>query len=204
MNSSNSAKSSTSRGVPLIESVLIVESIEKIIRSDPTPRLSCFLFTRITAFVVCRKGLPKIRGTLLSSSILRIMKSTRKVNLPTSTSIFSVIPTGYWNDRSANRTLIWVGLRVSRVKFAYREYDIRLMLAQRSAKTLQEKVLLKVQGIRKLPGSLSLGATVGSFIIAFEFDGNDVIYLGCGGSYALYTPSGYGYSLAYIDAAEVV
>nr|GEW31046.1 hypothetical protein [Tanacetum cinerariifolium] len=32
----------------------------------------------------------------------------RKVNLPTSTRIFSAIPTGYWNDRSANLTLILV------------------------------------------------------------------------------------------------
>ncbi|GJY75945.1 hypothetical protein Tco_0481061 [Tanacetum coccineum] len=50
-----------------------------------------------------------MRGTLLSSSILRIMKSVGKVNLPTSTSIFLTIPTGYWNDLSANLTLILVG-----------------------------------------------------------------------------------------------
>nr|GEV96070.1 hypothetical protein [Tanacetum cinerariifolium] len=37
-----------------------------------------------------------------------------------------------------------------------REYGIRLMLAPRSAKALQEKVLLNVEGIRKLPGSPSL------------------------------------------------
>ncbi|GJY39699.1 hypothetical protein Tco_0426063 [Tanacetum coccineum] len=40
-----------------------------------------------------------MRGTLLSSSISRITKSAGKVNLPTSTSIFSAIPIGYWNDR---------------------------------------------------------------------------------------------------------
>ncbi|GJY56076.1 hypothetical protein Tco_0455191, partial [Tanacetum coccineum] len=58
-NSSNSAKSSSSSGVPSIE-----------------------------------KGLLKIKGTLLSSYISRITKSTGKVNLPTSTSILSAIPTG--------------------------------------------------------------------------------------------------------------
>nr|GEU94156.1 hypothetical protein [Tanacetum cinerariifolium] len=52
------------------------------------------------------------------------------------------------------------GLRVSRDSFAYKEYGIRLMLAPRSAKALQEKVLLKLHGIRKLPGSPSLGGTL--------------------------------------------
>nr|GEU95079.1 zf-CCHC domain-containing protein/DUF4219 domain-containing protein/UBN2 domain-containing protein [Tanacetum cinerariifolium] len=56
-----------------------------------------------------RKGLPMIRGTLLSSSILGITKSRG---------------------------------RVSKDNFAYREYGTRLMLAPRSAKALQEKVLL--------------------------------------------------------------
>ncbi|GJQ90364.1 hypothetical protein Tco_0001503 [Tanacetum coccineum] len=36
------------------------------------------------------------------------MKSAGKVNLPTSTSIFLAIPTGYWNDQSANITLILI------------------------------------------------------------------------------------------------
>ncbi|GKC64399.1 hypothetical protein Tco_1096997 [Tanacetum coccineum] len=49
-----------------------------------------------------------MRGTLLSSSISRITKSAGKVNLLTSTNIFSAIPTGYWNDRYANLMLILV------------------------------------------------------------------------------------------------
>nr|GEX49346.1 hypothetical protein [Tanacetum cinerariifolium] len=100
-----------------------------------------------------------MRGTLLSSSISRIMKSAGKVNLPTSTSIFLAIPTRYWNDLSANLTLILVGLRVSRDSFAYKEYGIRLMSAPRSAKALQEKVL-KLHRIRKLLGSSSFGGTL--------------------------------------------
>nr|GEY51549.1 hypothetical protein [Tanacetum cinerariifolium] len=52
------------------------------------------------------------------------------------------------------------GLRVSRDSFAYKEYGIRLMLAPRSAKALQEKLLLKLHGIRKLSGSLSFGGTL--------------------------------------------
>ncbi|GKD22900.1 hypothetical protein Tco_1224603, partial [Tanacetum coccineum] len=101
-----------------------------------------------------------MRGTLLSSSISRITKSARKVNLPTLMSIFSTILTGYWNYLSANLTLILVGLRVLRDSFAYKEYGIGLMLAPRSAKALQEKVLLKLHGIRKLPGFPSFGGTL--------------------------------------------
>nr|GEX01799.1 hypothetical protein [Tanacetum cinerariifolium] len=70
------------------------------------------------------------------------------------------IPTRYWNDRSDNLTLILVGLRVLRDNFAYKEYDMRLMLAPRSPKALHEKALLKLHGMRKLPGSPSFGGTL--------------------------------------------
>nr|GEY28343.1 hypothetical protein [Tanacetum cinerariifolium] len=66
-----------------------------------------------------------MRGTLMSSSILRIMKLVGNVNLPTSTSIFLAISTGYWNDLSASLTLILVGFRVLRDNFTYKEYGIR-------------------------------------------------------------------------------
>ncbi|GJY34813.1 hypothetical protein Tco_0419282 [Tanacetum coccineum] len=52
------------------------------------------------------------------------------------------------------------GLRALRDSFAYKEYGIRLMLTPRLAKALQEKVLLKLHGIRKLSGSLSFGGTL--------------------------------------------
>ncbi|GKE83382.1 hypothetical protein Tco_1557124, partial [Tanacetum coccineum] len=87
-------------------------------------------------------------------------KIGKKVNLPTSMSIFSAIPTGYWNDRLTNITLILVGLRVSIDNFAYKEYGMRLMLAPRSAKAFHEKALLKLHGIRKLSGSPSLSGTL--------------------------------------------
>nr|GFA70471.1 hypothetical protein [Tanacetum cinerariifolium] len=48
----------------------------KVILSSPTPRLSSLFLTRMIASAVCRNGLPKMRGTLLSSSICRITKST--------------------------------------------------------------------------------------------------------------------------------
>ncbi|GJX66499.1 hypothetical protein Tco_0300842 [Tanacetum coccineum] len=62
----------------------------------------------------------------------------------------SAIPIGYWNDLSANLTLILVGFRVLRDSLAYREYNMRLMLAPRSAKASHKKALLKLHGMRKL------------------------------------------------------
>ncbi|GJW61621.1 hypothetical protein Tco_0110956 [Tanacetum coccineum] len=50
--------------------------------------------------------------------------------------------------------------RVSIDNFAYKEYDMRLMLAPRSTKALQEKALLKFHRIMKLPGSPSFGGTL--------------------------------------------
>nr|GEU69272.1 hypothetical protein [Tanacetum cinerariifolium] len=166
----------------LNRSVSFLESIEKIILFDLTPKLSCFCFTWIIVYVMCRKGFPKIKGTLLSSSISRITKSIKKVNFPTSTSIFfaipisifSTIPTRYYNDRSASRTLILVGLRALRDNFAYREYGMRLILALRSDKALQEKVLLKVHRMRKLPGSPNF-TTVSGIVLPDLESGKDTI-----------------------------
>nr|GFA42697.1 hypothetical protein [Tanacetum cinerariifolium] len=62
------------------------------------------------------------------------------------------------NSSNSRKILLREG--VLRDNLAYNEYGIRLMLAPRSAKALQEKVLLKSQGIRKLPRSLSLGGTL--------------------------------------------
>ncbi|GJR23331.1 putative reverse transcriptase domain-containing protein [Tanacetum coccineum] len=55
-----------------------------------------------------------------------------------------------------NNKISMKGLRFSRDNLAYSEYGMRLMLAPRSSKALQEKVLLKLHGIRKLSGSPSL------------------------------------------------
>ncbi|GJY68658.1 hypothetical protein Tco_0471640 [Tanacetum coccineum] len=152
MNLSNSEKISSSRRFPSMKWRILLPSSRRASKSSSRISLITSILKHVSSF---EKGRPKMRGTLLSSSILRITKSAGKVNLPTSTSIFSAIPTGYWNDMSANLTLILVGLRVSRDNFAYKEYGIRLMLAPRSTKALQEKFLLNYHGIRKLPGSLS-------------------------------------------------
>nr|GEW80902.1 retrovirus-related Pol polyprotein from transposon TNT 1-94 [Tanacetum cinerariifolium] len=153
MNSSNSAKSFSSRMVPSMEWKISLHSSRRASKSS----------SKIL------KGLPKIRGTLLSSSISRITKSTGKVNLPTSTSIFSAIPIGYWNDRTANLTLILVGLRVSRDNFAYKKYGMRLMLAPRFARALHEKALLKLHGMRKLPGKVRMNFASSSRDMGSDF-----------------------------------
>nr|GEU36697.1 putative reverse transcriptase domain-containing protein [Tanacetum cinerariifolium] len=65
------------------------------------------------------------------------------------------------------------GLRVSRDSFTYKEYGIRLMLASRSAKALQGKVLLKLHGIRKLLGSPIMHSGVDIDKRYIDSDGSD-------------------------------
>nr|GFC04915.1 hypothetical protein [Tanacetum cinerariifolium] len=141
MNSSNLAKSFSSRMVPLMEWRISLPSSRRALKTSSKISSMTSILKHVSPF---EKGLPKIRGTLLSSSISRITKSAGNVNLPTSTSIFSAIPTEYWNDRSAKLTIILVGLRVSKNNFAYKEYVMRFILAPRSAKALHEKAFLKL------------------------------------------------------------
>nr|GEV83604.1 zinc finger, CCHC-type [Tanacetum cinerariifolium] len=54
------------------------------------------------AWAVDKNGLPRIKGTLISSGISRIIKSTGKMNLPILTSMFLAIPFGYFTVPSAN------------------------------------------------------------------------------------------------------
>nr|GEV53682.1 hypothetical protein [Tanacetum cinerariifolium] len=98
------------------------------------------------------------RISLLSSR--RASKSSSRISSMT-----------YWNDWSANLTLILVGLKVSRDNFTYKEYGMRLMLAPRSAKALHEKALLKLHGMRKLPGYQGLNHDRGNYC-KNEYDGS--------------------------------
>ncbi|GKB58764.1 hypothetical protein Tco_0914950 [Tanacetum coccineum] len=139
-NSSNSEKISSSRKVLSMEWRILLPSSRRMSKSSSKISLITSILKHVSSF--------------------KITKSAGKVNLPTSMSIFLAILTGYWNDLSSNLKLILVGLRVLRDSFAYKEYGIRLMLAPRSAKALQEKVLLKLHRIRKLHGSLSFGGTL--------------------------------------------
>ncbi|GJW24659.1 hypothetical protein Tco_0038470 [Tanacetum coccineum] len=69
------------------------------------------------------------------------------------------------------------GLMVLRDNIAYGKCGIILMLAPRSAKALQEKVLLKVHGIRKLPGSSSLECVDGMGFLVYMAWGLVLLYL---------------------------
>ncbi|GJZ16798.1 hypothetical protein Tco_0552921 [Tanacetum coccineum] len=127
---------------------------------SPNSEIELFLFNSNNCINSVKKGSSQDERNFTVLFHFENNEISKKSKLPTSTSIFSAILTGYWNDLSANLTLILVGLRVSRDSFAYKEYDIRLMLAPKSAKALQENVLLKLNGIRKLPGSPSFGGTL--------------------------------------------
>ena len=45
---------------------------------------------------MAKKSLPSMMGTVSSYSMSKMMKSTGKMNLPTFTRTFSIIPRGCW------------------------------------------------------------------------------------------------------------
>ena len=45
---------------------------------------------------VAKKGLPSMMGIVSSSSMFKMMKSDGRINLPTFTRTFSIIPRGCW------------------------------------------------------------------------------------------------------------
>ncbi|GJU63093.1 reverse transcriptase domain-containing protein [Tanacetum coccineum] len=96
---------------------------------SPNSKIELFLFNSNNCISSVKKGSSQNEGNFVVFFYFENNEIGRKMNLPTSTSIFSAIPTG-------------------------------LMLAPRLAKALQEKVLLKLHGIRKLPGSPSFGGTL--------------------------------------------
>nr|GFB96798.1 hypothetical protein [Tanacetum cinerariifolium] len=71
---------------------------------SPNFKIELFLFNSNNCISSVKTRSSQDEGNFAASSILTITKSSRKVNLSTSTSIFSAIPTGYWNDLSVNIT----------------------------------------------------------------------------------------------------
>nr|GEW65788.1 hypothetical protein [Tanacetum cinerariifolium] len=134
-NSSNLKKIYSSRRVPSMEWRIFLPSSRRAIdikyhSFSPNSRMELFLFNSNNGVISVKKRSSQDEGN------------------------FAVF--FHFENNEINRK----GFRVSRESFAYKEYGIRLMLAPRSAKSLQEKVLLKLHGIRKLPGSLSFGGTL--------------------------------------------
>ena len=60
--------------------------------SSWTLSLSSLFYTSIEALSVAKNGLQRMIGTSLSSSMSKMMKSTRKINLSTLTRTSSIIP----------------------------------------------------------------------------------------------------------------
>nr|GEX40615.1 hypothetical protein [Tanacetum cinerariifolium] len=117
------------------------------------------------------RRVPLMKCRILLPSSRRASKSSSKISSITSilnqVSSFDVKKGSSQDERNfaiffrfKNNKIGRKGLRVSRDSFAYKEYGIRLMLAPRSAKALQEKVLLIFHGIRKLSGSPSFDGTL--------------------------------------------
>ncbi|GJZ86969.1 hypothetical protein Tco_0658579 [Tanacetum coccineum] len=117
------------------------------------------------------RRVPSMEWRILFPSSRRASKSSSKISSMTSIlkHVSSFDSVKKWSSQDERNFAIFFhfenneigrkGLRVSRDSFAYKEYSIRLMLALISAKALQEKVL-KLHGIRKLPGSPSFGGTL--------------------------------------------
>ncbi|GJS86745.1 hypothetical protein Tco_0769381 [Tanacetum coccineum] len=135
INSMNSEKISSSRRVPSMEWRILLPSSRRVVdikdhSFSPNSKIELFLFNSNNCISSVKKRLSQDEGN------------------------FAVF--FHFEDNKISRK----GLRVSRDSFAYKDYGLRLMLAPRSAKALQEKVLLKLHGIRKLPGSPSFGGTL--------------------------------------------
>nr|GEY08675.1 hypothetical protein [Tanacetum cinerariifolium] len=135
MNSSNSEKISSSRRVPSMEWMILLPSSRRAVNNkdhsfNPNSKIELFLFNLNNCISSVKKGSSHDEGN------------------------FDVF------FHFENNKISMKGLRVLKDSFAYKEYGIRLMLAPRSAKALQEKVLLKLHGIRKLLVSSSFGETL--------------------------------------------
>ncbi|GJV39068.1 hypothetical protein Tco_1417508 [Tanacetum coccineum] len=143
MNSSNSAKSFSSTIVPSFECRILLPSLRRSSKSSSkissiTSILKQFTTPKIELFLLLLKELHR---RIWEKVLIRLGE------------LYYLLP---FQDNE----IYGKDLRVLRDSFAYSEYDMRLMLAPMSARALHEKALLKVHGIRKLPGSPSFGGTL--------------------------------------------
>ncbi|GJW35889.1 hypothetical protein Tco_0058809 [Tanacetum coccineum] len=111
-------------------------------------------------------------------------KSHRGNNRSVTREVFgtsSAIPIGSEIDRSANSSVMQVGVSSGRERFFQTEYGIRLMLAPRSAKALHVLIPENSQGIRKWPGVLPKFLcffTTSFSIFLLKGNGIDAFWLG--------------------------
>ena len=110
---------------------------------------------------MARNGLPNIMGISLSSSMSRMMKFAGKINLSSFTRTSSITPPGCFSNLFANWSVTVVGRASPNPSHLNMDNGMRLILATRSHKALSKMEFPMVQGIVKLPGSLSF---CGSFL----------------------------------------
>ena len=132
----------------------------KYTASSPTLSVISLFCTSIKAAPVAKKGLPSNKGTLVSSSICMITKSTGKMNFPTLTSTSSRMPSGYAIDLSSICNVIAVWVSSPKFSLCTTDRGIKFILAPESHKAFLNSYFPMEQGMVKLPGSFIF---VGSF-----------------------------------------
>ena len=115
---------------------LVASNTLKVTFSSWTRNSSFPSWTSIKALPVAKKGLPRMRGTSLSSSMSSTMKSTGKISLSTFTRTSSMMPLGCLMDRSASCSDTMVGFTSPTPSFLKIERGIRFMLAPKSQRAL--------------------------------------------------------------------
>ncbi|WZZ37019.1 hypothetical protein YC2023_020420 [Brassica napus] len=110
ISSTSSVNVSTQKVCPSIVGFFSTFSTLYLIAMSPRRKSICPFCTSIMAPAVAKNGLPKMRGSLGSSSSSRTTKSVITYPFPTPTGMFSSTPTGLRTDRSARTKEILVGL----------------------------------------------------------------------------------------------
>ena len=109
---------------------------------------------------MAKKGLPKMIGTSLSSSISNTMKSIGMINFFTLISTFSRTPTGCFTDLLASCNKMAEDINSFNLSFLAIDKGISETLAPKSHKALENSTSPIVQGIKKIPISLSFGGSL--------------------------------------------
>lgn len=98
---------------------LSASKTSKVISSSPTRSSNYPFCMSMRDFPVARNGRPNMSGISTSSSISSTTKSTGNMNLFTFTNTSSMIPLGYFTDRSANCKDIRVGFNSPNPSFLF-------------------------------------------------------------------------------------
>ena len=137
-----------------------------MISSSRALNLSSPFYTSISAPLVAKNGLPNMIGISLSSSISRIMKYARNMNLSTLTRTSSITLLGCFSDLSTNWSVTVVGRASPNPNRLNIDSGMRLILAPISHKAFSKMEFPIVHDIVKLSGSLSF---YGVFVVGWHY-----------------------------------